>query len=92
MTTRITVEKITPEKTNELGTTTWGVWEKEPSTFPWEYDDKETCHILEGNATVTTENGDTVTFGAGDLVIFPKGLKCTWTIEETIRKYYKFGE
>ena len=84
--------KMTQDLEKELGTSSWGTWEKEPSTFPWEYDDKETCHILEGEATVTTDDGDKVHFTEGDLVTFPKGLKCTWKIEKKIRKYYKFGE
>ncbi|MDH5793723.1 MAG: cupin domain-containing protein [Candidatus Bathyarchaeota archaeon] len=30
-------------------------------------------------------------FAAGDYVIFPKGLKCTWEIKKRIKKHYKFG-
>jgi hypothetical protein len=28
---------------------------------------------------------------ADDIVRFPQGLKCTWTVSERIRKHYKFG-
>ena len=66
------------------------IWEKEVSTFPWHYDDQETCLILDGEVTVKTKNG-TVSFKAGDLVIFPKGLDCTWNIKSPVRKHYKFG-
>jgi uncharacterized protein len=31
-----------------------------------------------------------VEFGAGDLVVFPKGLSCTWDVLAAIDKYYKF--
>jgi len=68
----------------------WPIWEKEPSTFPWEYDQKETCLILEGESIVKTDEG-AIKFGAGDYVIFPKELKCTWEIKEKIRKHYKLG-
>jgi hypothetical protein len=68
---------------------TWPVWEKEPSVFPYEYDSTETCLILEGKAKVKAGN-KMVSFGPGDWVIFPTGLKCTWTIEKQIRKHYKF--
>lgn len=68
----------------------WPVWEKEESTFPWEYDVQETCLILEGNAVIQTPEG-TVEFGAGDYVVFPKGLTCTWEIKKKIRKHYNFG-
>jgi uncharacterized cupin superfamily protein len=69
----------------------WSIWEKEKSVFPWEYDEKETCYIINGKAKVITENGQEVEFKKGDWVEFPKGLKCKWTILEDIKKYYKFG-
>jgi len=68
----------------------WPTWEKEASTFPWDYNEKETCLILEGKAVAKTDEGN-VEFRAGDYVTFPKGLKCTWDIKEKIRKHYKFG-
>ena len=68
----------------------WPIWEKEKSHFPWEYDEQETCLILEGKAVVKTPE-ETVEFGAGDYVIFPEGLTCTWEIKEKIKKHYKFG-
>ncbi|QQS59129.1 cupin domain-containing protein [Candidatus Peregrinibacteria bacterium] len=69
----------------------WSVWSKEISEFHWKYDTPETCFILEGSATVTPEEGESVSFGVGDFVMFPKGLKCTWKITEPIRKRYQFG-
>ena len=68
----------------------WPVWEKEPSIFPWEYSSEEKCLILEGKAVVKTDEGE-VSFGAGDYVIFPRGLKCTWEIKEAIKKHYNFS-
>ena len=68
----------------------WPIWEKEESEFSWEYDEKETCLILNGKALVHTPQ-ERVEFGKGDFVIFPKGLKCTWKIEQKIKKHYKFG-
>ncbi len=69
----------------------WGIWQKEVSEFPWSYDEKETCLILEGKAEVIQEDGEKASFGKGDFVVFPEGLKCTWKIKEPIRKYYRFG-
>jgi uncharacterized cupin superfamily protein len=66
------------------------IWEKEESTFPWEYDEQETCLILKGKAVVKCPEGN-VEFGAGDYVVFPQELRCTWDIKEKIRKHYKFG-
>jgi uncharacterized cupin superfamily protein len=68
----------------------WSIWEKEESEFPWEYDEQETCLIIEGKAVVKTPEGD-VEFGTGDYIVFPKGLECTWKIDKKIKKYYKFG-
>ncbi|UCC59000.1 MAG: cupin domain-containing protein [Candidatus Bathyarchaeum sp.] len=68
----------------------WPIWEKEKSKFPWEYNVQETCLILEGKAVVSTPEGS-VEFEAGDYVIFPEGLVCTWEIKQPIKKRYKFG-
>ena len=68
----------------------WPIWEKEKSVFPWEYDEQESCLILEGKAVVKTPEV-IIKFGAGDYVVFPKGLECTWKIKKKIRKHFKFG-
>ena len=87
----IHVEKPSEEKLSELNVKSWPIWEKEISRFPWEYDEPETCYILEGEVVVTPENGSPVIFGKGDLVIFPTGLKCMWNIKKAVKKHYKFG-
>ncbi|WP_321323653.1 cupin domain-containing protein [Thiomicrorhabdus sp.] len=74
----------------ELGVLDWPIWEKEASSFPWTYDMKEVCYILQGLVTVTPEQGDAVTIKAGDLVTFPRGMVCHWDIAEDIRKHYQF--
>ena len=75
---------------NERGVSSWPIWEKEVSTFPWTYDANETCYILEGRVIVTPEGGEPVEIQAGDLVTFPAGMHCTWEILEPIRKHYNF--
>jgi uncharacterized cupin superfamily protein len=87
----IHVEKPTEEKLLSLGVRSWPVWEKEVSEFPWEYDETETCYILEGDVVVTPDKGAPVKFGRGDLVVFSRGLKCRWKISRAVRKHYKFG-
>ena len=84
-------EKPDRAKLDQLGIDKWSPWQCEPSTFPWEYDERETVYVFEGKVTVQTEDGDEVQIEPGDLVTFPKGLKCTWTVHETIRKVYRFG-
>jgi len=82
------VKKPTENESKEAAS--WTIWEKEESEFPWEYSEKETCLILEGKAAVKTPE-ETIEFGAGDYVVFPEGLNCTWEIKKKIRKHYKFG-
>jgi len=87
----ITVETQPAEsKLIEMEVFDWPIWEKEASTFPWTYDMQETCYILEGEVTVTPENGEPITFKAGDLVTFEAGLSCTWEIHQPVRKHYQF--
>ncbi|MGQ9650839.1 MAG: cupin domain-containing protein [Phycisphaerae bacterium] len=71
---------------------TWPIWTKEVSEFPWQYDEKETCLIIEGDVTVTNETGEQFRFSSGDWVVFPQGMKCTWKVNKPVRKHYNFGE
>jgi uncharacterized cupin superfamily protein len=84
---KIEVRKPTPAE--EARMKQCPTWEKEPSEFPYSYDQQETCLVLEGEATVEAA-GQSVTFGPGDYVVFPRGLDCTWQIKKTIRKHYRF--
>lgn len=85
------IEIITPtdEQLRELDLENWSSWESPVKTFDWEYSDTETCYLYEGHVKVTTPE-ETVEFKKGDLVKFPKGLKCTWQVIEPVRKVYKF--
>jgi uncharacterized protein len=89
----IEIQRNPPESLLEqLRVKTWPIWQKEASKFPWTYDDSETCYLLEGEVVVTPDGGGApVTFGKGDLVIFPAGLSCTWDIRKAVRKHYRFG-
>ncbi len=78
-------------KLDIMGVFDWPIWEKEASTFPWTYGERETCYILKGKFTVTPDGGEPQTFGKGDLIIFPAGMSCTWEITEPVRKHYDFG-
>ncbi len=87
----ITIEhNVTPAKLDVLFVDDWPTWSKEVSEFDWEYDQTETCYIIDGKAIVTPQGGEPVTIESGDLVTFPKGMKCRWQIVEAIEKHYKF--
>lgn len=85
----MSVRKATAEEIKQSAS--WDEWSKEPSEFPWYYDDRETCYIMEGQATVTDNKGNSISFVSGDWVVFEKGLSCTWKIAKTIKKKYYFG-
>ena len=87
----IKVEKPSEETLKKLGVSGWPIWEKEVSKFDWYYDEQETCYLLKGKVTVTAKDGKAVNFGAGDFVVFPKGLSCVWDIKEPVKKHYNFG-
>ena len=76
----------------KYGIKNWPIWECDPSFFPWKYDEKETCLILEGEATIETNLNEVFNIKSGDLVSFPEGLSCTWKIHKKIRKHYRFGD
>lgn len=65
------------------------VWECSVSEFDWYYDSEETCLVIEGEVTVEYA-GKSVLFGAGDYVVFPKGLSCVWKVTKPIKKHYMF--
>ena len=86
----IEVKKPTREELEALGVFDWGIWESPVTTFPWEYGSVEVCYFLEGKVVIETSDGKSVEVGKGDLVRFPKGLKCTWKVLEPVKKHYNF--
>ncbi|MBC8481342.1 MAG: cupin domain-containing protein [Planctomycetes bacterium] len=84
----VIVRKPTEDEKNSCEK--WPIWECQPSTFDWSYTQTETCLLIEGKVTVK-DNQSSIDFGAGDYVIFPNGLECTWQIREVVKKYYNFS-
>ncbi|KAI5079551.1 hypothetical protein GOP47_0005030 [Adiantum capillus-veneris] len=89
----VRVERSPPEsRLSELGVRSWPKWGCPPSKFPWTYSDKETCYLLKGKVKVYGEgSSEYVEIGAGDLVVFPKGMSCAWEVSETVDKHYNFS-
>lgn len=85
------IENPTEGQLDELGVRDWPTWSAEVSTFPWTYDEPETCYFLEGDVVVTPEGGDPVQVGKGQLVTFPAGMSCTWQVRMPVHKHYRFG-
>ncbi|MCL2289193.1 MAG: cupin domain-containing protein [Bacteroidetes bacterium] len=65
------------------------IWGCGVSKFDWFYDQEETCLLTEGEVTVTHDGGS-VRIGAGDYIVFPKGLSCVWDVTQPVKKHYIF--
>jgi uncharacterized cupin superfamily protein len=83
----VTVRKPSEQEKATMGQ--WPVWGCGVSEFDWFYDSEEHCLLIEGDVTVTWDGGS-VSFGAGDYVVFPKGLSCVWHVKKAVRKHYRF--
>ena len=88
--TEIRIEKPTEKRLEELGIKNWSPWECEPSQFDWEYSSNETAYLFEGRVKIKTSSGE-VEIKKGDLVFFPKGLRCNWNVVEKVKKVYSFS-
>jgi len=86
----VQVRKPTEAELETLGVRSWPIWTCDVSTFDWSYTETETCYLLEGEVTVEA-HGQSVSFGKGDLVVFPEGLACVWKVAAPVRKHYRFG-
>ena len=75
----------------QYGIKNWPIWEREPSIFQWNYNEKEICLIIEGEASIKTEGGKIYIIKSGDLVEFPKGISCELQITKKIKKHYRLG-
>jgi uncharacterized protein len=87
---QVVVEKKPAQvKLDSLGVSKWPTWQKEVSTFPWTFLEQEIAYILEGECVITPEGGAPVSFGKGDLVTFPAGMKASWEVKKPLHKHYK---
>ena len=86
----IEVKKISNEQIATQNIQSWPIWSCEISEFDWEYSERESCLLLEGEVEVSGDF-ESVKLGVGDYVIFPRGLKCRWKVIKPVRKHYSFG-
>ena len=87
---KIEVRTINDGEIAEKDIFSWHIWSCEISEFDWVYDQQESCLLLEGKVEVSSDI-ETVKFGSGDFVVFPKGLKCRWKVARPVRKHYSFN-
>ena len=86
----ISIHKPSDTEIEQKEILSWPLWACEVSEFDWEYDQQESCLLLEGAVEVKSDF-ETVKFGGGDFVVFPKGLKCKWKVIKHVRKHYSFS-
>ena len=86
----IQINKLTEDEIAKKEVLSWPIWTCDISEFNWEYSERESCLVLEGEVEISGEF-KTLKFGAGDYVVFPKGLKCRWKVIKPVRKHYSFS-
>ncbi len=64
-----------------------GIWECTPGKFRWSHVDETVC-VVAGRVTVTSETGESVELGPGDVAFFPEGLSSVWHVHQTVRKAF----
>ncbi len=67
---------------------TQGVWDCTTGKFSWDYTWDEFIMALEGEATITFEEGDSVTLREGDFIHLPVGVKSQWHVPEYFKKTF----
>ncbi|KAL6641048.1 hypothetical protein ACP70R_019229 [Stipagrostis hirtigluma subsp. patula] len=77
---------------SELGVRSWPKWGGPPGRYALSYGARQTCYVLRGKVTATVEGSPerAVEFGAGDLVVFARGTRCTWHIAVAVDMHYAF--
>ena len=87
---KIIITQLSEDEIISKGIKSWPIWTCATSEFSWEYEETESCYLLEGEVEVKSEF-ETVRFSSGDFVVFPRGLKCSWKVSAPVRKHYCFG-
>jgi len=86
----IEIKKMNQSEIAKNEIRSWPIWTCDISEFDWEYSDQESCLLLEGEVEVSSDF-ETVKFGVGDYVVFPRGLRCRWKVIKPVKKHYSLG-
>ena len=75
--------------TNSSGEATYsGLWRCKPMTFEYEFPGDEMFQILQGNLLVEIAGEESINLQTGDIVSFDKGIKSTWTVQSSFKKFF----
>ncbi|OEL14565.1 hypothetical protein BAE44_0024416 [Dichanthelium oligosanthes] len=96
-TAAVTVERRPPAaRLSELGVSCCNAlycrWGGPPGRYALRYGARQTCYVVRGRVSATVEGSpdSTIQFGAGDLVVFARGTRCTWHIVAAVDMHYVF--
>jgi uncharacterized protein len=65
-----------------------GVWASTVGKWQIRYDEDELCVIIEGHVRLTSADGDSREYRAGDAFVIASGFEGTWETIEPVRKVY----
>jgi uncharacterized cupin superfamily protein len=74
--------------TGEDGRLYCGIWDCSAGKVRIDYTEWEFCHLLEGEAVLTNDEGESWRLKKGDGFIIPPGFKGTWETVQPVRKHY----
>ena len=77
--------------TSDDGSKIMGTWICTPGKWRVEYVKWEYCHFQEGYCIITPDGMAPVHLKAGDIFVVEPGMKGTWDVVETVRKYFVFA-
>jgi len=69
-----------------------GTWGSTPGRWRVSYSEHEFCYLLAGRVRLTSDDGSSTEFAAGDAFVVPAGFSGTWETLETTRKHYAIFE
>jgi uncharacterized cupin superfamily protein len=77
--------------TSEDGSKIMGTWICTPGKWRVDYVKWEYCHFQEGYCVITPDGMAPIHLRAGDIFVVEPGMKGTWEVVETVRKYFVFA-
>jgi len=84
---KLEITIMTPSEEEKAFMVMQPVWGCGIGNFNWLYDDKIISWLTEGEATISY-GGKSIIIKAGDFVIFPKGLSCSWDVSKPVKKHF----
>ncbi|WP_028694767.1 cupin domain-containing protein [Pseudomonas cremoricolorata] len=81
--TRLALDEVVDDPRFALG-----VWECTPGTWRRQVVQAEYSYFISGKGVFTPDEGEAISFQAGDALYFAPNTTGVWQIEETVTKHY----